>query len=244
MSCTYFSKWFDIATAGLCDNAKARIREEVEEHYHSALESALQTVQDIDQASSIAVATLGDAEIANKEFRAKYLTIWEDRDLKNIKKHRTWRQRLIAFSWLILLAYIVVINFSQYSDFSKIDSLFDVCSHPFYWLAMLLFLGNTVFWPTLFGVLSPRTVVLVRAITVPVYTFLGVILAAWFVPEFRNFAIPIAVVCSSLFCISEFCTRARAVPKTGPQHRYVCVCVKQRQCVAQPFVSASLQFGV
>ncbi|NUM55893.1 MAG: hypothetical protein HUU46_19815 [Candidatus Hydrogenedentes bacterium] len=68
------NRWLDTATRGLCDDAKARIRPEVEAHFAAAYRFQIYEGEDEVIAAALASAALGDAKRANRRYRRVYLT--------------------------------------------------------------------------------------------------------------------------------------------------------------------------
>lgn len=89
-------QWLSVATRGLCDSAAERIRAEIGEHIASAIESA--GTADIDplEAERQTVAALGDAKIANRQYRRVLLTEGEDALLRSL---RSW---WVSWGWLLM----------------------------------------------------------------------------------------------------------------------------------------------
>ena len=75
--------WLDVATKGLCESAAERVRAEIGEHYQSALESAVKSGVDSIEAERHAVAALGDAKTANREYRRVLITEREENLLRS-----------------------------------------------------------------------------------------------------------------------------------------------------------------
>lgn len=71
-------EWLRVATRGLCPDAVTRVRAEIADHYQSALESAAAAGVDGREAERCAVAALGDACTANRQYRRVLLTTWQD----------------------------------------------------------------------------------------------------------------------------------------------------------------------
>ena len=74
-------QWLDVATRGLCDSAASRVRAEIGEHYLSAIESASRDGVDPLDAERHALNALGEAKIANRQYRRVLLTESEARTL-------------------------------------------------------------------------------------------------------------------------------------------------------------------
>jgi hypothetical protein len=74
--------WLGQATRGLSKDSTARVRSEIQEHYESARESALSGGSTVDEADRMALAALGDATVANRQYRRVLLTSSEARMLR------------------------------------------------------------------------------------------------------------------------------------------------------------------
>jgi hypothetical protein len=71
-------EWLRVATRGLCPDAVTRVRAEIADHHKSTFESAVAAGVDAAEAERRAVAALGDARTANRQYRRVLLTIWQD----------------------------------------------------------------------------------------------------------------------------------------------------------------------
>ena len=69
--------WLQQATRHLSANSTARVRTEILEHYEAAREAAMSAGSSADAADRLAVAALGDAKIANRQYRRVLLTAAE-----------------------------------------------------------------------------------------------------------------------------------------------------------------------
>ena len=77
-------QWLEVATRGLCDSAAARVRAEIGEHYLSAIESASSAGVDLLDAERRALGALGEAKLANRQYRRVLLTEREARTLSRL----------------------------------------------------------------------------------------------------------------------------------------------------------------
>ncbi len=100
--------WLDIATRGLCDEAKARIRDDIQSHVVEAMRSRLKDGVAPEVTMQQAVKDLGDPRKARLEFRrihlttrqARYINILTDpKMVAAAKKGRRWMLPL-AVAWL------------------------------------------------------------------------------------------------------------------------------------------------
>jgi hypothetical protein len=96
--------WLTQATRCLSKDSIAQVRSEIQEHYESARAAALGSDATIDEdgADRLAVADLGDAKIANCQYRKVLLTSSEARMLRE----GNWEARAICsrpwLKWLLL----------------------------------------------------------------------------------------------------------------------------------------------
>ena len=101
---TALESWLTQATRCLSKDSIAQVRSEIQEHYESARAAALSGGATIDEveADRLAVADLGDARIANCQYRKVLLTSSEARMLRE----GNWEARAICsrpwLKWLLL----------------------------------------------------------------------------------------------------------------------------------------------
>jgi len=74
--------WLGQATRHLSKDSAAQVRSEIQEHYESALDAAVNCGNSRDHADTIALAALGDATTANRQYRKVLLTSGEARLLR------------------------------------------------------------------------------------------------------------------------------------------------------------------
>src|SRR5882757_3740378 len=91
---TDIQRWMNQATCNLSKDSAARVRTEIQEHHEAAREAAIQCGANPDEADRLAVAGLGDAKIANAQYRQVLLTAGETRLLRE----GNWEARAIC-SW-------------------------------------------------------------------------------------------------------------------------------------------------
>jgi hypothetical protein len=94
---TALDGWLKKATRHLSDDSVVRVRIEIQEHYESARATAMNSGATADEADGLAVAALGNANVANREYRKVLLTSTEARMLRD----GNWEARAIcSISWL------------------------------------------------------------------------------------------------------------------------------------------------
>lgn len=99
-------QWLSVATRGLCESAAELVRAEIGEHYASAIESAAMGGGDPRDAERVAIDALGDAEIANRQYRRVLLTEREEDVLRGFTSRggQLWRG-----TWIVLSAVLLVV---------------------------------------------------------------------------------------------------------------------------------------
>jgi hypothetical protein len=106
---TELENWLTQATRRLANDAKAQVRTEIREHYEAARDAALAKGATPADAERLAVIDLGDASIANCQYRRVLLTSAETRALRESKWEsnavcsRPWLKRIILAGHLGLL---------------------------------------------------------------------------------------------------------------------------------------------
>jgi hypothetical protein len=107
---TELDGWLKQATRHLSKDSAAQVRTEIEQHYESAREAALSSGGPADEAARQALAALGDAKTANRQYRRVLLTCSEARMLGTA----AWEARAVCSNlWLkrVLLAIPVAALF-------------------------------------------------------------------------------------------------------------------------------------
>ena len=69
--------WLQVATKSLSDESRARIREEITDHFHEAIVEGLRAGLTEDAAAQQAVEGLGNPKAARRAFGRTYLTRWQ-----------------------------------------------------------------------------------------------------------------------------------------------------------------------
>jgi hypothetical protein len=93
--------WLGLATCHLSATSAAQVRSEIQEHYESARDEALGGGATPEEADHMALASLGDARTAGRQYRKVLLTAAEDRLLRET----SWEARAVC-SRLRLLSII------------------------------------------------------------------------------------------------------------------------------------------
>ncbi|HIJ66366.1 MAG TPA: hypothetical protein HPP77_10495 [Candidatus Hydrogenedentes bacterium] len=117
--------WLEAATKDLCEEAKARIRPEIEAHYHEALDEELGRGLNEDEARTAAIASLGSPKAARKAFLRIHFTkreaaiinrlrtcLIDDLSLQDCRELR----ELLKFGlilWCLILVLVTAAGFSK-----------------------------------------------------------------------------------------------------------------------------------
>jgi len=95
-------QWLYVATRGLCDSAAARVRADIGEHHASALEAAGTVDIDPLELERRVVGALGDAKVANRQYRRVLLTEGEHNLLRRLSS-RSWLGKVILLASVVAL---------------------------------------------------------------------------------------------------------------------------------------------
>jgi hypothetical protein len=140
--------WLDVATRGLCDDAKTRVRAEVEAHLAAAYDALIATGHSAELAECATLESLGGAKKARRRYARVHLTKSDERKLARLSRP-TW-QGVLAFGLLAAaLAFIILGLPGNESGTRKVLQL----------EAALLFF--VAVWHTLGWALASRPIVLV-----------------------------------------------------------------------------------
>lgn len=100
-------QWLSVATRGLCESAAERVRAEIGEHYLSAIESAGEGDSDSTDVERRAVAALGDAKAANRQYRRVLLT---EREATLLRSLTSWGPQHVVGLLLLVTTAIYAIS--------------------------------------------------------------------------------------------------------------------------------------
>ncbi len=101
---TELDSWLKQATRRLSRDSVAQVQTEIQEHYESALEGAIGRGATAEEACQLAVSALGDAQVANRQYRKVLLTSAEARALRQGNcEARAVCSRPLAKWWLFTL---------------------------------------------------------------------------------------------------------------------------------------------
>ena len=123
---TALETWLKRATCRLSADSAARVRTEIQEHYEAAREAAMSGGTLEVEADRLAVASLGDAKTANRQYRKVLLTASEARLLREAK----WERQIVCsrplLKWLLralpaaALSFAAVAFASAQSDMARL----------------------------------------------------------------------------------------------------------------------------
>jgi hypothetical protein len=102
--------WLDVATRGLSRDSAALVRSEIEEHYESALEFAMAEGASAVAAEASALRALGDASIANCQYRQVLLTSAEARLLREGGSEARAVSSRPWLKWLLVALPVVLVE--------------------------------------------------------------------------------------------------------------------------------------
>ena len=102
---TRLESWLTDATQGLSKDSAAQVRSEIGEHYESSLRHDVTP----DEADRIAVAALGDAKSANRQYRKVLLTSGEARMLRQSNREARAFCSVPLLKGLLIAVSVVVL---------------------------------------------------------------------------------------------------------------------------------------
>jgi hypothetical protein len=139
--------WLEKATRCLSAESAAMVRSEIQEHYESARDAALDRGVTLPEADQAALYSLGDPRTANRQYRRVLLTATEAQMLRNAQ----WEGRTVCASrvllWLLRAIPVAVL-----------------CA------AAITFVAGQSFMSRLFLLLAVGSVVFIAGPTLPIYT--------------------------------------------------------------------------
>ena len=99
--------WLQQATRSLSKDSTAQVRTEIQEHYQSAREAANIAGASQDEANRMALIALGDARIANTQYRRVLLTASEARLLQQGNREAGVVCSISGRQWLLLAVSLI-----------------------------------------------------------------------------------------------------------------------------------------
>lgn len=157
--------WLDIATRGLCADAKARVRKEVHEHFAAEYERLIVEGHTEQLATYAALQSLGGAKQAQDRFCKLHFTVTEF-DVWNAL-HRPPSLVRKSFASFFITIWIILGLARLATDFER-DVFEDIG-----FLAFQLLLASFLVIPVLLGGRAPRFVLCAQMILAPV-GFVGI----------------------------------------------------------------------
>jgi hypothetical protein len=100
-------RWLEQATRRLSKDSAAQVRTEIQEHYQSAREAAISDGASQDEANRMALTALGDAKIANTQYRRVLLTASEARLLQQGNREAGVVCSISGRQWLLLAVSLI-----------------------------------------------------------------------------------------------------------------------------------------
>jgi hypothetical protein len=111
----YLFAWLQVATKGLSDESRARIRQEITDHFHEAVDEGVRAGLTEDAAAEQAVEGLGSPQAARREFRRTYLTHWQANLVRSFTAVPKQASMSLGNAWIgrrrrVLLGTVMVIG--------------------------------------------------------------------------------------------------------------------------------------
>jgi hypothetical protein len=106
-TCPLVESWIDVATRGLAETARQRVREEILDHVLEAVDDATAAGLETERAVERAVAGLGDPERAGRALRRTNLRPWEAKLVGGLARPQP---RWVLALYLAGLPAFVVVN--------------------------------------------------------------------------------------------------------------------------------------
>lgn len=103
---TVIEDWLAYATLELCDEAKARIRKEIEAHFFDAYHHEIEAGKSPDEACQQTLASLGDPREANRAYIRAYLTRSQEYSLRTSMTPVRVTKAMWTLSILVLINFI------------------------------------------------------------------------------------------------------------------------------------------
>ena len=101
--------WLQQATRSLSKDSAVQVRTEIQEHYQSAREAAISGGASQDEANRMALTGLGDAKIANTQYRRVLLTASEARLLQQGNREAGVVCSISWLQWLLLAVSLIAL---------------------------------------------------------------------------------------------------------------------------------------
>jgi hypothetical protein len=106
---TGLENWLIEATKGLSQDSAVQVRTEIQQHYESARDTAIEGGAPADEADRLALAALGDAATANRQYRRVLLTAGEARVLsEGNREARAFCPHSTTMRWLAAIPVVAL----------------------------------------------------------------------------------------------------------------------------------------
>jgi hypothetical protein len=123
---TSLDRWLERATWCLSEDSTGQVRKEIQEHYESEREAAIGRGIKPEEAERLAVASLGSAKTANREYRKVLLTSEEARVLRHTNREAGFFCSGVWLKWTLLavpvgtLLAAFVLFFNDKIEFARV----------------------------------------------------------------------------------------------------------------------------
>jgi hypothetical protein len=107
----YLLAWLQVATKGLSDESRARVREEITDHFHQAVDDGLRAGLTEDRAAEQAVTSLGSPKAARRAFRRTYLTRYQAKIVRDLVEPAT--RVLFLYAYMVAAAAFLTVLFPR-----------------------------------------------------------------------------------------------------------------------------------
>ena len=204
--------WLEIATRGLCDDAKARVHAEVEAHFAAAYEALVAAGHSVESAERGALQSLGSAGTAHTRFGKLYLTTTDADILRDLLRPRSVARKVCAASYLfvgVLLVFVRVVGVVPDGDAAQLIGF----------VAILLIGASSFALPTLLGRRLPRLVVAAQMLLFPlvgVCLFTGAF--GILIGKLNWMMVAVAIAFAALVALPLWAVNARIIAKLGHTH--------------------------
>lgn len=101
-------RWLEIATKGLCAQAKERIRAEIQSHYDDAVAESMEQGLSAAEAHAAAVAGLGNPRRSRRAFRHSYLT---ERQARYVQQLGTPDRKRLRLPLFLVALFVLMLAF-------------------------------------------------------------------------------------------------------------------------------------
>jgi hypothetical protein len=112
---TYLFAWLQVATKGLSDESRARVRQEITDHFHEAIDEGVRAGLTEDASAEQAVEGLGRPQAARRAFRRTYMTHWQANLVRSFTVVPKQASTSLANAWVdrrrrVLVGAVMVIG--------------------------------------------------------------------------------------------------------------------------------------